>query len=284
MNHDYRRLGIKESVLDRLTSAGYAPQLFFEAGLPRFMAWNIGNVVTVMRRCVGAIVLGFPRWRATVDGGPIKFIGEFSHIEGAVALSLGLPTLITAETDLLERGIVYKAGGNVVPIPADADRETIFTGSFGGAFDSWMAQLGGRRDVFLGFCSKSAGFAAQVEQILTRAGATVHNWAMDFGVGFSILDEITAARMRCDRAVFIFSEDDPLDGTTGQAAPRDNVVFETGFFISAKGPGNTLIIRVGSAKMPADLGGAIYLSVPTIADGPAAIEARLRDFAGDGIL
>ena len=91
MNHDYRRLGIKESVLDRLTSAGYAPQLFFEAGLPRFMAWNIGNVVTVMRRCVGAIVLGFPRWRTTVDGGPIKFIGEFSHIEGAVALSLGLP-------------------------------------------------------------------------------------------------------------------------------------------------------------------------------------------------
>ncbi|HET6732769.1 TIR domain-containing protein [Mycobacterium sp.] len=249
------------------------------------MGWTFNNVVNVMRRCVGAVVLGFPRWRATISGSPIRMIGEFSHIEGAIALSLGLPTFIAAEPDLLDRGIIFKGGGfQIAPIPIDADRETIFTGSFGRAFDAWTTKLGEQRDIFLGFCSKSAGFAAQVEAILTRAGATVHNWAMDFGVGFSILEEIHAARTRCDRAVFIFSEDDPLEGTASQAAPRDNVVFEAGYFISARGPGNTLIIRVGNAKMPADLGGAIYLSIPSVADGPALIEARLRDFAIDGIL
>jgi predicted nucleotide-binding protein len=71
---------------------------------------------------------------------------------------------------------------------------------------------------------------------------------------------------------------------TGQAAPRDNVVFEAGYFVSAKGPRNSVIIRVGNAKMPADLGGAIYLAVPSGATDPAMIEARLRDFISTGIL
>jgi predicted nucleotide-binding protein len=82
----------------------------------------------------------------------------------------------------------------------------------------------------------------------------------------------------------VFSEDDPLEGTNGQAAPRDNVVFEAGYFIAAKGPRNCLIIRVGEAKMPADLGGAIYLTVGSTADGTASIEARLNRFVADGVL
>jgi hypothetical protein len=285
LEHDDRRLEVKKTILDRLTTEGYEPQLFFEAGIPTAQGWTFDNVISVMRRCVGAIIIGFPRWRATINGKPIKLIGEFSHFEGAVALSLGLPTLVAAEPDLLDRGIIFRGGGaRVAWIPGDATSASIFTEDFGRVFSAWMQELKGRRDVFLGFCSRSAGFAAQVEQILTRANATVHNWAMDFGVGASILEEIAAARIRCDRAVFIFSEDDPLEGTPGQAAPRDNVVFEAGYFISAKGPRNVVIIRVGNAKMPADLGGAIYLSVPSVANGPAAIEARLRDFASQGLL
>lgn len=287
LGHDDRRRQVKGAILDRLTSIGYDPQLFFEAGLPMAMAmgWTFDNVISVMRRCVGAIIIGFPRWRATINQESIKLIGEYSHFEGAVALSLGLPTLVAAEPDLPDRGIIFRGGGaRVAWIPVDATPESIFTGDFGKAFDAWHAEVRLQRDIFLGFCSRSAGFAAQVEQILTRAGATVHNWAMDFRAGASILEEIAAARNGCNRAVLIFSEDDPLEGTAGEAAPRDNVVFEAGYFISAKGPRNVVIIRIGKAKMPADLGGAIYLSVPTVADGPAVIEARLRDFASEAIM
>jgi predicted nucleotide-binding protein len=106
---------------------------------------------------------------------------------------------------------------------------------------------------------------------------------MDFATGSSILEEIAAARVRCDRAIFIFSEDDPLEGINGQAAPRDNVVFEVGYFVAARGARNTLIIRVGNAKMPADLGGIIYLTVPSLTGGPGRIEARIRDFAVRGL-
>ena len=40
--------------------------------------------------------------------------------------------------------------------------------------------------------------------------------------------------------------------------PRDNVVFEAGYFIGLKGKRNVLTIRESGSKMPADLGGDIY--------------------------
>ena len=45
------------------------------------------------------------------------------------------------------------------------------------------------------------------------------------------------------------------------AVPRDNVVFEAGYFIGLKGKRNVLIVREAGSKMPADLGGDIYASL-----------------------
>ena len=44
--------------------------------------------------------------------------------------------------------------------------------------------------------------------------------------------------------------------------PRDNVVFEAGYFIAAKGKDRVLVVHEDGAKMPADLGGDIYASLP----------------------
>jgi hypothetical protein len=100
---------------------------------------------------------------------------------------------------------------------------------------------------------------------------------MDFRAGTSILGEIEEARANCSCGIFLFSEDDPLEGSAGGAAPRDNVVFEAGHFMSSKGASRCLIIREGDAKMPADLGGAIYVPLDRTA-GVEAIEGRLRRF------
>jgi predicted nucleotide-binding protein len=45
------------------------------------------------------------------------------------------------------------------------------------------------------------------------------------------------------------------------AAPRDNAVFEAGYFIGLKGKRNILIIREAGSKMPADVGRDIYDSL-----------------------
>jgi len=98
---------------------------------------------------------------------------------------------------------------------------------------------------------------------------------MDFRPGGSILGELENARAMCSCGIFLFSEDDPLEGSPGIAAPRDNVVFEAGYFVNAKGPERCLIIRHGEAKMPADLGGAIYVHLKT--SDVSSIEGQLAD-------
>jgi hypothetical protein len=69
----------------------------------------------------------------------------------------------------------------------------------------------------LGYCSDSAGTAAEIQLRLEKLGASVLNWAMVFWAGGSILNDIENARAACSCGVFLFSEDDPYEGTSGGA-------------------------------------------------------------------
>ena len=95
-------------------------------------------------------------------------------------------------------------------------------------------------------------------------GAKVLDWEIDFIPGRSILEQIEQAAKRSIGGIFLFTKDDDLVAGTpsAAAAPRDNVVFEAGYFIGVKGKRNVLIIRETGSKMPADLGGDIYASLP----------------------
>ena len=97
-------------------------------------------------------------------------------------------------------------------------------------------------------------------------GAKVLDWQEDFIPGRTILEQIEQAAAHSIGGIFLFTKDDDLAGP-GQsevavAVPRDNVVFEAGYFIGLKGKRNVLIIREVGSKMPADLGGDIYASLP----------------------
>jgi predicted nucleotide-binding protein with TIR-like domain len=275
---DDRRRLLKAAILRKISDAGYEPQEFWESGIPENLAWNFENVDRVMRQCVGAVVFGFPRWTLSDPVNKTSLVGEFNHYEGAVALTLGLPVLLLKEEGVEDRGVVWNGGGKTITyIPDTADGTWTQSSDFAKRFGAWLRELGARKDVFLGYCSKSAGTAAQIQLRLEKLGASVLNWAMDFRAGGSILSEIENARAACSCGVFLFSEDDPLEGAPGVAAPRDNVVFEAGYFMSSKGPEKCLIIRHGDAKMPADVGGAIYVHLAKEAD-VSSIEGRLSDF------
>jgi hypothetical protein len=276
---DDRRRLLKAAILGEIRNAGYEPQEFWESGIPENLAWSFDNVDRVMQKCVGAVVFGFPRWTTRVEAQvESRLVGEYNHYEGAVAFARGLPVLLLAEEGVEDRGVVWTGGGKTITfIPETADSTWVKEAYFKKRFNAWERELGARKDVFLGYCSKSDGTAAQIQLRLQKLGASVLNWAMDFRAGGSILSEIENARAACSCGVFLFSEDDPLEGTSGGAAPRDNVVFEAGYFMSSKGPERCLIIRHGDAKMPADVGGAIYVHLAKGVE-VGAIESRLRDF------
>jgi hypothetical protein len=282
-NLDDRRKALKAAILQKLQGAGFEPQEFWESGLAESMGWSFENVDRVVKRCVGAMVLGFPRWKLSGPASPGRLVGEYNHYEGAVAMSHNLPVLLLAETGVENRGVVWTGGGKPITfIPEDADAKWVDDAEFQKGFRAWVRDVSSRKDIFLGYCSQNIGTAAVIENRLTREGATVLNYMMDFRSGTSILNEIAAAADTCSAGIFLFSENDPLDGVDGGAAPRDNVVFEAGYFMNSKGPERCLIVREGKAKMPADLGGAIYLHL----NGPgdiASIESRLTKFLNDNL-
>jgi hypothetical protein len=279
---DERQLKVVHAVLQLISDAGFEPQRFLYSGLPASMGWNFQTVEEVMRRCVGAVIFALPRRTLGEEGdsrnGLILLPTEWNHYEGAVANTLGLPTLIVAERGIADTGIAYKGGG--MPIlfkPQDADVGWLKEETFLHRYNLWMDQIINRRDIFLGYCSKASDTANAINLFLTKHKVKVYDWA-DFSAGGNILDEIERASSVCSAGIFIFTQDDLLEETMGdRAAPRDNVVFEAGYFMQSKGRERVLIIREEGAKMPADIGGNIYLPLLNRKD-ISPIETQLRSF------
>src|SRR5690606_33945364 len=83
-----------------------------------------------------------------------------------------------------------------------------------------------------------------------------------------------------DFAAFVFARDDwtsdgapaPDADASGQASPRDNVVFEAGLFGGVLGMRRTFILHARGAKLPSDL-----LGLTCVRYGDAATAAEMRE-------
>jgi len=90
----------------------------------------------------------------------------------------------------------------------------------------------------------------------------VEPWTASFNPGTSTLERLLELTRQVDFAAFVFARDDwtiksaaAADQATaaGQAAPRDNVVFEAGLFGGVLGMRRTFILHANGAKLPTDL-------------------------------
>jgi predicted nucleotide-binding protein len=292
-----RRVKLKAAIIKAIKHLGYDLQQFGSSdggkGLAAGTSWSPSDAERVMTRCVGAVILGFPIWKASSarrtkrNSKTLSLASEYNHYEGALAWSHGLPILSVLEESVEER-VAFNRYGNaaVVRPPRDADENWVKDKTFKAFLEGWHRRMHNRKDVFLGYCSTSKSTAAAIKRFITKnCRATVLDWIEDFIEGRTILAEIQEAARRTTGGIFLFTEDDPLPGApeirtahkhdqeAELAAPRDNVVFEAGFFASAKGPNRVLIIRGGDAKMPADLGGDIYAPLPDDDRKPQDIKA-----------
>jgi len=115
--------------------------------------------------------------------------------------------------------------------------------------------------IFLG----SSATQTKLLQSLTRGLediAHVEPWTASFNPGTSTLERLLELTRQVDFAAFVFARDDwtiksaaAADQATaaGQAAPRDNVVFEAGLFGGVLGMRRTFILHANGAKLPTDL-------------------------------
>jgi hypothetical protein len=114
--------------------------------------------------------------------------------------------------------------------------------------------------IFLG----SSGKQQKLLQALTRGledVAQVEPWTTSFNPGTTTLERLLELTREVDFAAFVFAHDDwtsndppaSESSESGQASPRDNVVFEAGLFGGVLGMRRTFILHASGAKLPSDL-------------------------------
>src|SRR2546430_5425332 len=125
--------------------------------------------------------------------------------------------------------------------------------------------------IFLG----SSGKQAKLLQAITRGLADVADvepWTTTFNPGRSTLDRLVELSQEVDFAAFVFAQDDwTTTDASGQASPRDNVVFEAGLFGGALGIRRTFILHANGSKLPSDL-----LGLTSVRYDPATSPAEVR--------
>ena len=139
--------------------------------------------------------------------------------------------------------------------------------------------------IFLG----SSGKQAKLLQALTRGledVAHVEPWTTSFNPGTTTLERLLELTREVDFAAFVFAQDDWTSNTppasessaTGQASPRDNVVFEAGLFGGVLGMRRTFILHANGAKLPSDLLGltCVRYGEATSAAEMKAVNQKLR--------
>lgn len=278
---------LKWALVERVEQLGYLPEIFLDptgrSSLAAPHAWSAERADEIARHCQGAVLIGLPRWTFGTAEGPVLLPTEFSQYEGAVARTLALPMLIVAQENLLRRVVFDDSFGPYVgTFPADAGKGWLDSQQFQVPFGYWRRDLERRRDVFLGYSGASRAVAEGIRTFLENViGATVLDWYRDFKPGRSILDQIEEARVRCTLGIFLFTKDDVIESATSgtQAIPRDNVVFEAGYFVSAKGKDRVLIILEKGARLLADLGGDIYAPLDDRTDMQPVHDIVQRFFA-----
>jgi hypothetical protein len=133
--------------------------------------------------------------------------------------------------------------------------------------------------IFLG----SSGKQTKLVEAITRGLediTDVEPWTSAFNPGRSTLDRLVELSQEVDFAAFVFAQDDwtTADATqSGQASPRDNVVFEAGLFGGALGIRRTFILHADGSKLPSDLLGLTSIRYdPGGAAEVRAINQKLR--------
>src|SRR3954468_5122430 len=134
--------------------------------------------------------------------------------------------------------------------------------------------------IFLG----SSGQQAKLLQAITGGLediADVEPWTTTFNPGRSTLDRLVELSQGGDFRAFVFAQDDwtTTDSSqSGQASPRDNVVFEAGLFGGALGIRRTFILHANGSKLPTDLLGltSVRYEAANRPDEIYAINEKLR--------
>jgi hypothetical protein len=247
--------------------------------------------------CHGILILAFGQWRADrlrADGKKIVAVrnglkqtlpSEFVHIGITFAIIKRKPLLLIREKTVAARGALRRGYvPETVDLPNKLGIDWLNSFQFANAFANWVSLVKKSKHIFLGYSTQASDVAVRIRTMIeARLKLRVFDWRRDFIPSESIWDSIARAEQTTTCGVFLFMEDDEIkSGKNELRAPRDNVIYEAGYFAGAKGRSKTIIIHEKSAKLPTDLDGIIHIPLESrnkIGDVEKALAAHLKGLA-----
>ncbi|MFN7959864.1 MAG: nucleotide-binding protein [Thermoanaerobaculia bacterium] len=134
---------------------------------------------------------------------------------------------------------------------------------------------------FVGFSSTAESAYVSLRDSLLGVLPTLKfiDWRWDFRAGRFLLSEIENASRGCDAALFLVTKDDAVTQSDGALveSPRDNVVFEIGYFAARLGMERTLLLVEQGTQIPSDWGGIIRVEFKNRSDMSNAVLRSLRE-------
>jgi predicted nucleotide-binding protein len=162
-------------------------------------------------------------------------------------------------------------------MPSNLDSAYLASRDFEKQFGPWVNEVRAQCHVFFGYSGKAQDTANRIHLWLQENGLKVLDWNY-FRPAESIFSRLEQAADRVSCGLFLLTADDvKIKNNQLGTAPRDNVIFEAGYFARAKGKERTLIILEEGVDLLTDLGGDIYLSLGRERDS-AMIEGRLTRY------
>jgi hypothetical protein len=232
--------------------------------------------------CHGVIALAFAQWecrRLSRDrDSAVIFPTEFLHIEAALATATNRPLLVLREKSVAPRGVLRPGYIRVINLPISLDVEWIKSEEFQNEFQEWEKGVRQSKYVFLGYSSQASEVANLIYKFVNeKLKISVFDWQHHFEIGDSIWNSIKRAERLTSCGIFLFMADDTVTVAGLQRrSPRDNVVYEAGYFAGAKGLDRSIIIYEEGAKVPTDLSGILNLPLGS-RQSIATIETRLAE-------
>ncbi|WP_217575105.1 TIR domain-containing protein [Mesorhizobium sp. GbtcB19] len=264
-----------EALSRKISDCGYSP-------LDVDGVASLTDQVAAIRRIQGVVVVAFAQWSASRifvrRKSSATLPSEFNHLYIALASALQKPLLVLREQGVTERGALRPTMGRpALKIPSEMDRDWLDSEEFEAEFRRWRRQIDSSCHVFFGYAGVASDTANQLISWMTKKNIKVLDWK-DFNPSSSIFSGIASAAKEVSFGLFLLTADDVKKSKNKEIfTPRDNVVFEAGYFAAAKGLDRTLLIVEDGISLPSDLGGIIYLRL----DGRknvSSIEGRLADF------
>src|SRR5262249_20773925 len=144
----------KWALMDLIKKQGFFPEVFFNPkttkGLAASISWSPDAVERVLKQCIGAVLVGLPRWHFRDSNRSVLIATEYCQYEGALARNLNLPLLVFVQEGVLRRGVFdSNFGPYVTTLPSKVGASWIKSQDCTIALDKWIVQMKTRRDIFI---------------------------------------------------------------------------------------------------------------------------------------